>query len=157
MGVTNKFQRPISTLLFLTIKHYFAIEMHFFLNLKTKAMPLELLTTKDLQEFKTELLEEMRKLMPLKETPKKLLKTKDVCRMLRISEGTLQNLRNNETIRFKKVGGIIFYKIEDVERLVESNREGVTASRFARFTNPLKTILIFFHCDEIASSLLSCF
>ncbi len=87
-------------------------------------MPLELLTVKDLQKFKTELLQEIKDLLVLRDTPmgKKLLKTKDVCQILRICPGTLQNLRNNETIRFKKVGGTIFYKHEDIERLVENRK-----------------------------------
>jgi hypothetical protein len=34
-----------------------------------------------------------------------------------LKPGTLQNLRKNETIAFKKIGGTIYYKYEDVERL----------------------------------------
>ena len=87
-------------------------------------MPLELLTLKDLQEFKVELLRELKNLLHAKEMPieKRLLKTKDVCRILRITEGTLQNLRNNETIGFKKIGGIIYYRYEDIERLMGNSR-----------------------------------
>lgn len=87
-------------------------------------MPLELLTLKDLHQFKVELLQELKNLFHLKEMPvsEKLLKTKDVCRILRISEGTLQNLRNNETIGFKKIGGIIYYRYEDIERLIGDRR-----------------------------------
>jgi Helix-turn-helix domain len=83
-------------------------------------MPLELLTSKDLHEFKNELLHEIKKLMLLREPPlnQNLLKSKDVCRLLKIGPGTLQNMRNKEIIRFKKVGGIIYYRYEDIEMLV---------------------------------------
>ena len=83
-------------------------------------MPLELLTLKDLQEFKNDLLQEIKKLLLLKERTldQNLLKSKDVCRLLKIKPGTLQNMRNNDTIRFKKVGGIIYYTYEDIEMLV---------------------------------------
>ena len=83
-------------------------------------MPLELLTLKDLQEFKNDLLQEIKKLLLLKERTldQNLLKSKDVCRLLKIKPGTLQNMRNNDTIRFKRVGGIIYYRYEDIEMLV---------------------------------------
>ena len=83
-------------------------------------MPLELLTSKDLQEFKYDLLLEIKKLLVLREPTldQNLLKSKDVCRLLKIGPGTLQNMRKNETIRFKKVGGIIYYRYEDIEILV---------------------------------------
>ncbi len=87
-------------------------------------MPLELLTVNDLKEFKAELLQELKNMLAPKESPidKKLLKTKDVCQILRISEGTLQNLRNNETITYTKVGGTIYYKYEDIEQLIKNKR-----------------------------------
>ena len=34
--------------------------------------------------------------------------------MLRISPGTLQNLRVNGTLAYTKIGGIIYYKYEDI-------------------------------------------
>ena len=38
--------------------------------------------------------------------------------MLNISPGTLQNLRINNTLPFKKVGKIIYYAYADIERLM---------------------------------------
>ena len=87
-------------------------------------MPLELLTVKDLQEFKTELLRELKSLLFLRETSieKGLLKTKDVCRILRLTPGTLQNLRKNETIFYKKIGGTIYYRHEDIAELLKRGK-----------------------------------
>lgn len=87
-------------------------------------MPIELLTRKDLMEFKEQFFLELKNLLASKELPiqKRFLKSKDVIRILRISPGNLQNLRKNETIRYTKIGGIIFYKYEDIEKLLENNR-----------------------------------
>lgn len=83
-------------------------------------MPLELLTVKDLENFKAELLQEIKNLILAKATiEKKLLKTKEVCQILRVEPGTLQNLRKNKTIAFKKIGGTIYYRHEDVRRLLD--------------------------------------
>ena len=41
--------------------------------------------------------------------------------MLNISPGTLQNLRINGTLRFTKMGGIIYYKLEDINKILEDN------------------------------------
>jgi hypothetical protein len=41
--------------------------------------------------------------------------------MLGISPGTLQTLRLNGTIPFTKIGGVLFYDEEDINRLFESN------------------------------------
>ena len=87
-------------------------------------MPLELLTVKDLQDFKTELLRELKQLLLKNEpaTPKKLLKSPEVRNLLRISPGTLQNLRRNETLNYSKVGGIIYYDYEDIVKLLKRRR-----------------------------------
>ena len=84
-------------------------------------MPLELLTIKDLNEFKAELLRELKQLLMKGDNPgkpKKMLKSREVRDMLRISQGTLQNLRRNETLQYRKLGGIIYYWYEDVEKLM---------------------------------------
>ena len=89
-------------------------------------MPLQLLTLKDLEDFKTELLAEIQRLLLSKEEKsleKKLLKTKDVCRILRLTPGTIQNLRKNETIHSKKVGGTLYYRYEDIEKILR-NKDG---------------------------------
>lgn len=86
-------------------------------------MPLELLTLRDLQLFKNELLAELKILIRQDPLPaKKLLKSPEVCRLLRISPGTLQNLRQNETLQFSKIGGILYYRMEDIETLLARRR-----------------------------------
>jgi len=53
---------------------------------------------------------------------KKWLKSSEVRKLLNVSPGTLQNLRINGTLRFSKVGSIMYYKLEDINKLLEGNR-----------------------------------
>lgn len=44
-----------------------------------------------------------------------------VIAVLRISKRTLQHLRKSGQLPFSKVNGKIYYKMEDIEKLLESN------------------------------------
>ena len=85
-------------------------------------MALEIVTKEDLHAFRIELLNDLKQqfstALPAK--PKQWLKSPEVRRMLKISPGTLQNLRINGTLRFTKIGGLIYYSYEDIEALLES-------------------------------------
>nr|WP_317038805.1 hypothetical protein [Sphingobacterium sp. CFCC 11742] len=39
-----------------------------------------------------------------------------------ISPGTLQNLRINGVLPYRKVGGIMFYAIEDIQKMMEGGK-----------------------------------
>jgi len=83
-------------------------------------MNLEIITKEDLKEFKTELLTEIRQLIqPGQGQSKKWLKSVEVRKLLNISPGTLQNLRINGTLRFTRVGSIMYYKLEDINKILE--------------------------------------
>jgi hypothetical protein len=85
-------------------------------------MNVELITRDDLREFKTELLNELKQIMqPGQGQSKKWLKSSEVRKMLNISPGTLQNLRNNGTLRFTKIGSMMYYKLEDINKILEEN------------------------------------
>lgn len=80
-------------------------------------------------EFKSNLLEELKAVLDLKEKNmflemegKRFLKSYQVERMLGISAGTLQNLRINKTLPFSKIGGTIFYEMDDIQRLIKDNK-----------------------------------
>ena len=54
-------------------------------------------------------------------TDKKLgewLDNQDVCQMLNISPRTLQTLRNNGTLAYSQINHKVYYKPEDVERIL---------------------------------------
>lgn len=86
-------------------------------------MNVELITRDDLERFKNDLLEEIRHLQryPRKkgEENKAWLKSFEVRKLLGISAGTLQNLRINGTLPFSKIGGLLYYKYEDIEKLLK--------------------------------------
>jgi hypothetical protein len=82
-------------------------------------MAIELLTKDDLHQFKQELINEIKKIFPEAETTrKKWLKSDEVRKLLRVSHGTLQTLRNNRTLHFTKVGSIIYYNYEEIVRVM---------------------------------------
>ena len=84
-------------------------------------MTLAILTKEDLQEFKTELLADIKKIVKGDDnaSSKKWLKSKEVIKLLNISPGTLQNLRINGTLKYKRIGGIIYYNYEDIVKMLE--------------------------------------
>ena len=63
------------------------------------------------------------------EQPKKWLKSSEVKNLLRISPGTLQNLRINSTLTYTKIGGIIFYSYEDILKVMEQNKVKATLTK----------------------------
>ena len=87
-------------------------------------MPLELLTLKDLQEFKVQLFEELGKILAAYEASQNgnLLKSKDVCRKLMMSPGKLQTMRKNKTISYRKIGGTIYYENQEIRRLYKNGK-----------------------------------
>ena len=85
-------------------------------------MNVELITREDLKQFKNEMLTEMKQLLkPGQGQSKQWLKSYEVRKLLNISPGTLQNLRINGTLRYTKIGGLLYYKLEDLEKLLEGN------------------------------------
>jgi hypothetical protein len=87
-------------------------------------MNLEIITKEDLRQLKTEMLAEIRQLIkPEDRQNKQWLKSAEVRKLLNISPGTLQNLRINGTLRFTKIGGMMYYKLEDINRLLEGGNQ----------------------------------
>lgn len=80
----------------------------------------QLVTLADLDAFKTELLFAIRQMLAENKSQagKKWLKSYEVKKLLEISSGTLQTLRNNGTLPFTRIGGIIYYNSEDIEKLL---------------------------------------
>jgi len=87
-------------------------------------MPAQILTTDDLREFQEVLLEEIKKLLRQSgvQPAKKWLKSPEVRKMLAISPGTLQNLRINGTLPYTKIGGVIYYDYEDIQKMLADHK-----------------------------------
>ena len=85
-------------------------------------MAREIITIDDLHDFKAGLLEDIKNL--LKEGSgqpvKKWLKSYEVQKVLAISAGTLQNLRNNGTIQFTKIGGVLYYDYNEIQLMLNA-------------------------------------
>lgn len=87
-------------------------------------MATTILTIEDLQDFKKELMQELKSLFPNNQpgNQKKWLKSNEVRNMLGISPGTLQTLRINGTIPYSKVGGVIYYDNDEIQRILYANK-----------------------------------
>jgi hypothetical protein len=88
--------------------------------------PDQLVTVGDLHNFRVQLLKEIKKLLSQAvSTPsistKPWLKSGEVRKLLNISTGTLQTLRSNGTLRYNKVGGIIYYQYEDIQSMMNKS------------------------------------
>lgn len=82
----------------------------------------DLITKDDLEKFKIDLFAEMRRpsyKLNKKEEQKEWIKSYEVRALLNISAGTLATLRRNGTLRFSKIGGLLFYKRDDIVKLLE--------------------------------------
>lgn len=87
-------------------------------------MNVELITREDLREFKNDLLNEIKQIIkPGTGQSKQWLKSVEVRKLLNISPGTLQNLRINGTLRYSKIGGMMYYKLEDIHKLLEGGQQ----------------------------------
>lgn len=87
-------------------------------------MNVELITRQDLREFKNDLLNEIKQIIkPGQGQSKQWLKSVEVRRLLNISPGTLQNLRINGTLRYSKIGGMMYYKLGDIHKLLEGGQQ----------------------------------
>jgi len=85
-------------------------------------MAVEIVTREDLQEFRKQLLEDLKLMItPPQKTNKGWLRSSDVRAMLKISPATLQNFRLNGTLPFSKINGIHFYRQADIEKLLETH------------------------------------
>lgn len=80
----------------------------------------QLLTSGDLEDFKNELFAMLAEYLKDGHDNKSLqwLRSADVRKLLKISPGTLQNLRITGKLPYKKVGGTIFYNQNDVNSML---------------------------------------
>jgi hypothetical protein len=79
----------------------------------------QIVTKRDLLNFGNLLLSEIKNTNNTDTSPKPWLKSAEVREILKISPGTLQNLRINGTLKYKRIGGIIYYNYEDIVKMLE--------------------------------------
>ena len=78
----------------------------------------QMITKKDLLNFGNLLLEELKNTQSKEEQPAQWLKSSEVRKLLKISPGTLQNLRINGTLTPSKIGSILYYKHDDILKML---------------------------------------
>ena len=82
-------------------------------------MAVQIITIEDLNEFRNLLLNDLKEIINSKpQQSKQWLKSNEVRKLLNISPGTLQNLRINGTLSYTKVGSIIFYNYDDINKML---------------------------------------
>lgn len=82
-------------------------------------MQIEIITKEDLQQFKAELIQEIKQaIRPTPDQPPQWLRSAEVRNLLKISAGTLQNLRIRGLLRYQKVGGMFYYAYADITQLL---------------------------------------
>jgi hypothetical protein len=84
-------------------------------------MATEIITREDLIEFGERLVNQIKALITggtADGQPPKYLKSYQVKNLLKISNNTLQTLRDNGTIPFTKIGGILYYSFEDIQKVL---------------------------------------
>ncbi len=85
----------------------------------------QLITLNDLEQFKEQLFKELEALIkPNLSPPKKWLKSHEVQRYLKISPGTLQNLKATGIIPYTRIGGVHFYDSEDIQKILQKGKTG---------------------------------
>jgi len=86
-------------------------------------MSIEVVTKDDLQSFRTQLLNDIRQLLVPQEAKliKPWLKNNEVKKLLGISSNTIQRLRIAGKLRSKKVGGVHYYRYDDIEKLLNND------------------------------------
>jgi hypothetical protein len=87
-------------------------------------MNIELVTKEDLERFRLRLLQDLQALISPRNSEQAVptiegFKTKDVRRILGCSVNKLVSLRIARKIRWKKIGGTVYYNCEDVRKLLE--------------------------------------
>lgn len=84
----------------------------------------QLVTQEDLELFKQEMLSAMRQLLlPVSGPPvKRWVKSNAARKMIGVSPGKLQVIRDSGLLTFTRIGGNIYYDLEELNQLFENHK-----------------------------------
>lgn len=86
-------------------------------------MSSEIITKDDLEIFRRSLLNDIQDLIANnKPERKEWLRCADVRKLLKVSTGTVQNLRISGKLKSRKIGGMHFYKLSEIESMLSDKR-----------------------------------
>jgi len=82
-------------------------------------MSSEIITKDDLETFRRSLLNDIQDLLTNnKPESKEWLRCADVRKLLKVSTGTVQNLRISGKLKSRKIGGMHFYRLSEIESML---------------------------------------
>ena len=83
-------------------------------------MAIKVVTKDDLQQFRIQLINDIRQLIGSEEktSGKQWLKNAEVKKILNISSNTIQRLRIAGKLRSSKIGGVHYYRYADIEKML---------------------------------------
>ena len=82
-------------------------------------MSSEIITKDDLETFRRSLLNDIQNLFANnKPESKEWLRCAEVRKLLKVSTGTVQNLRISGKLKSRKIGGMHFYKLSEIESML---------------------------------------
>ncbi len=83
---------------------------------------ISFLTTEDLQQFKSELFAEIKQLINGENTrPVRWMRSKQTLKVLNVSYSTLQSYRTKGLLNPRKIEGILYFDIQEIEKLLEGS------------------------------------
>ena len=85
---------------------------------------MELITKEDFSAFRLQLINEIKQLLVSNQKPvQEWLRSSEVRTLMKISSGTLQNLRVNGKLRSTNIGDIHYYRYADIKTLLETDNQ----------------------------------
>jgi hypothetical protein len=84
----------------------------------------QLVTLADLEKFRTMLMMDIKLLLEgnFGKPAKRWLKSCEVRKLLNISGGTLQTLRNNGKLPYTRIGGLIYYDVAEIDQILAQHK-----------------------------------
>lgn len=84
-------------------------------------MTVEIITKEDLQSFRMQLLNDILQIMNTSKKEKtEWLKNSEVMELLKVSANTVQRLRIAGKLKSTKIGGVHYYRYEDICHLLDN-------------------------------------
>ena len=88
-------------------------------------MATTIITPDDLENFRKKLLADIQNLPPKKDVSRadRWLRSDEVLKILKISLGTLQHLRRTGVLPYTKIGNVVYYDAEDIEKMMLKSKK----------------------------------
>jgi len=85
----------------------------------------QLVTLADLEKFRVTLMMDIKLMLEgsLGKPTKRWLKSYEVRKLLNISYGTLQTLRNNGKLPYTRIGGLIYYDAVEIDQILTDQKK----------------------------------